>query len=284
MLPNIRLMIAATFAAVLMLIFGFGMFASFRVSHAPFERVAAAGALHPFAAHAATPPLMVSAEAPFNNRFESGEPGSGSVAALAYAAPEPDEQPETNIAAPAADDHQQNATEPTPEPPSTPDAPVSADVQASAQQAALSETASETKPDQTPAAATPSVPSAEPATITLVEPPISVPMSEPAQAPEPDVASVAPATESAPTPPDLTTMTAQKKAKHPHTATRTHVTHKARVVANAVNIETRTTFQTAPEWPQLDPPNALAKITHTSTTPKDMLYGTGGPFISAPGR
>ena len=48
MLPDIRLMIAATFAAVLILVFGFGMFATFRVSHAPLERVASAGPLHLF--------------------------------------------------------------------------------------------------------------------------------------------------------------------------------------------------------------------------------------------
>jgi hypothetical protein len=82
-------------------------------------------------------------------------------------------------------------------------------------------------------------------------------------------------------------MTAQKKTKHPHTATRTHRIHKARIVTNAVNVGTLTTFQTAPEWPQLEPPKASAEIRHakiTSTAPKDMIFGIGGPFISAPSR
>ena len=290
MLPNVRLMIAATFAAILILIFGFGMFASFRVSHAPFERVAAAGPLHLFAAHAATPPLRVSAEAPFGNRFENGQPASGSVAAMAYAAPEPDEQPDTKIAAPAADDHQQNAAEPAPEPPSTPDAPAVADVPASTQQAALSEAAPETKPDETPAAALPQVPSAEATTITFVEPVIAAPMSGPVLAPEPDVASVTPTTEPSTAQPDFAVKAAEKKTRHRHTATRTHRTHKPRIVA--VNVEPQTTFQTptfqtAPAWPQLEPQKASAKIRPakiSSTTPTETISGIGGPFISAPGQ
>ena len=283
MLPNIRLMIAATFAAILILIFGFGMFASFRVSHAPFERVAAAGPLHLFAAHAATPALKVSAEAPFGNRFDNGQAASGSVAALAYAAPEPDEQPDTKIAAPAADDHQQNAAEPAPEPASTPDAPPEADVPASSQQSALSEAAPETKPDETPAAAMPAAPSAEPVAIVFVEPAIAAPISEPARAPEPDIASVAPTTEPSTAQPDFTVKAAEKKTRHHHTAARTHRTHKARIVA--VNVEPQTTFQTAPEWPQLVPQKASAQIMAAkinSTPPKETMSGIGGPFVSAP--
>ena len=91
-MPNIRLMIAATIAVVLMLICGFGMFATFRVSHAPLERVASAASLHLVTTDAATPVMTVTAAAPFNNRFDVGEPGSVSVAALAYAAPEPAER------------------------------------------------------------------------------------------------------------------------------------------------------------------------------------------------
>ena len=108
MLPNIRLMIAATIAAILMLICGFSMFATFRVSHAPLERVASVASLHLVTTDTATPAITVTAAAPFNNRFDVGEPGSGSVVALAYAAPEPAEPAETNVTAPAADDSRTN--------------------------------------------------------------------------------------------------------------------------------------------------------------------------------
>ena len=116
MLPNVRLMIATMFAAVLMLIFGFGMFATFRVNHAPLERAASASTLHLFTAQDAAPVLSVTAAAPFNNRFETVGPGSGSVAALAYAAPEPAEQPEAEVVASAADHLEPNAAQPAPEP------------------------------------------------------------------------------------------------------------------------------------------------------------------------
>ena len=261
MLPNVRLMIVATFAAILILIFGFGMFASFRVSHAPFERVASAGPLHLFAAHAATPPLRVSAAAPFNNRFEIGEPASGSVAAMAYAAPEPAEQPETKIAAPAADDHQQNAAEPAPEPPSTPDAPAVADVPASTQQAALSEAAPETKPDETPAAALPQVPSAEATTIASSS--RQLPRRCPDRCWRQSLTSRRSLRQQSPRRHSRTSplKAAEKKDQasprrrpnppHPQTA------HCRR---NVEPQTTQTTFQTAPAWPQREPQKASAKI------------------------
>src|SRR5271170_6655314 len=168
MLPNIRLMIAATFAAVLMLICGFSMFATFRVSHAPLERVASAASLHLVTTDAVTPATTVTAAAPFNNRFDVGEPGSGSVAALAYAAPEPAEPAETNVTAPTADDREPIAAE-----------PASGDGQASSQQAATAEAEPETKPDEMPAAAAPLTPPAD-STIALAAPAIAEPMPEPA--------------------------------------------------------------------------------------------------------
>ena len=45
MFPNVRLMIAATWASVVVLICGFGMFAAFRVSHEPLVRLPAVSAL-----------------------------------------------------------------------------------------------------------------------------------------------------------------------------------------------------------------------------------------------
>ena len=268
MLPNIRLMIAATFAAVLMLICGFSMFATFRVSHAPLERVASAASLHLVTTDATTPAMTVTAAAPFNNRFDVGGPGSGSVAALAYAAPDPAEPAETNVTAPAADDREPIAAE-----------PASGDGQASSQQAAIAEAEPETKPDETPAAAAPLTPPAD-STIAPTAPAIAEPMPEPAaQTREPEVASAPATAEPALALPDLTTQApnkavragkTEKKAKRAHAAARTHRIHKARAVARASGFEAQTTFQTGLWWTQPEPQRVPAKIRHakiTSTTP-----------------
>ena len=291
MLPNVRLMIAATFAAVLMLIFGFGMFATFRVSHAPLERAASASPLRVFTAHN-TAPRLVTAAAPFNNRFETAGPGSRSVAALAYAAPEQAEQPEMKVAAPAAEHPDQTATQGTPEP-ATPTRE-SADVLQSSQQVESAEAGPETKPDETPAAGTPSAASAGPQTIALAEPSIAAPVPEPAQpsplTEEPEVVALAaPTMEPAPALPDLATNaaeTAEKKTKHAHAGARTHRIRKQRAVAEASAFGTQTTFQTGLGWwtPQ-EPQKASAKILRSKITvkaPEDTTSGIGGPFVSAP--
>jgi hypothetical protein len=291
MLPNVRLMIAATFAAVLMLIFGFGMFATFRVSHAPLERVASALPLHLFTAQD-TAPLVVTAAAPFNNRLETVGPGTRSVAALAYAAPDPAEQPELKVVAPATENPEQTAAQPTPEP-AIP-MPENADVPSSSQRAASSEAVAETKPGETLAAVTPSAPSADPQTITLAEPLIAAPPPEPAQpfaqAEDPEVVALAALTiEPPPALPDIATSAAEKaekKAKHAHAAARTHRIHKPRVVAEASAFGTQTTFQTGLGWwtPQ-EPQKAAAKIPRpkiAAKTPEGTTSSTGGPFVSAP--
>ena len=217
MLPNVRLMIATMFAAVLMLIFGFGMFATFRVNHAPLERAASASTLHLFTAQDAAPVLSVTAAAPFNNRFETVGPGSGSVAALAYAAPEPAEQPEAEVVASAADHPEPNAAQPAPEP--TSPAVESADIPA--QQAELSEAALETKPDEALAASTQSVAPTDPPTVALIEPPVAAPAPEPAQPPahteEADVSLAPPTVEPVRTSPDLTTNAAAEDGEESKT-------------------------------------------------------------------
>ena len=268
MLPNIRLMIAATFAAVLMLICGFSMFATFRVSHAPLERVASVASLHLVTTDAATPAMNVAAAAPFNNRFDVGGPGSGSVAALAYAAPEPAEPVETNVTAPAADDREPTAAE-----------AASGDGPALSRQAAIAEAEPETNPEETPAAAAPPNPPAD-STIALAAPSIAEPRPEPAaQTREPEVASAPATVEPAPPLPDLAIQAAEKaeqaekaekKARRAHAAVRTHRIHRTRVVARASGFEAQTTFQTSPRWTQQELQKAPAKIRHakiTSTTP-----------------
>src|SRR5271163_4563527 len=79
MFPNVRLMIAATLASVVVLICGFGMFAVFRVSHDPFVHLPAATApLQLVADNAARSSAGFASAEPFDRRFE--------VKALAYAA------------------------------------------------------------------------------------------------------------------------------------------------------------------------------------------------------
>jgi len=74
MLPNVRLMIAATIASVVVLICGFGVFAAFRVSHDPLVRLPPAAApLRLLADDAAVRPMAFAAGEPFDRRFEIGE-------------------------------------------------------------------------------------------------------------------------------------------------------------------------------------------------------------------
>jgi hypothetical protein len=71
MLPNVRLMIAATLASVVALICGFGMFAVFRVNHEPFVRLPAATApLLLVSDNAAAAPARYALAEPFDARFQ----------------------------------------------------------------------------------------------------------------------------------------------------------------------------------------------------------------------
>ena len=71
MLPNVRLMIAATLASVVALICGFGMFAVFRVNHEPFARLPAATApLLLVADNATIAPARYALAEPFDARFQ----------------------------------------------------------------------------------------------------------------------------------------------------------------------------------------------------------------------
>jgi hypothetical protein len=114
MLPNVRLMIVATFASVVVLICGFGVFAAFRVSHDPFARLPSAAApLQPAVVNAQTSAVNVAVAEPFDQRFQIGEPrGGNGISALAYSAPQPAEQPAIKAVAPAADDPEQAAAQP----------------------------------------------------------------------------------------------------------------------------------------------------------------------------
>ena len=71
MFPDVRLMVAATFASVVALMFGFGLFAAFRVSHEPLGRVQPAGApLQLVTDNAAIPAATIVPGEPFDRRFQ----------------------------------------------------------------------------------------------------------------------------------------------------------------------------------------------------------------------
>jgi hypothetical protein len=70
MFPNVRLQIAALFVSVVVLSFGFGVFAAFRVNHEPLAQIPASAAPLPLDAENAAPPGMTTSwGAPFGSRF-----------------------------------------------------------------------------------------------------------------------------------------------------------------------------------------------------------------------
>ena len=99
MLPNVRLMIAATLASVVALICGFGMFAVFRVSHDPFARLPAATApLQLVAGNAAKSAAGLASGEPFDRRFQvKASPNAATEASAAPAASEPRAEPEAAV-------------------------------------------------------------------------------------------------------------------------------------------------------------------------------------------
>ena len=143
MLPNVRLMIAATLASVVALICGFGMFAVFRVSHDPFARLPAATApLQLVAGNAAKSAAGFTSGEPFDRRFQvKASPDAATQANAAAAAPElratsePRVEPEAAPAMPAQsaaatpEEIPPAAGEPT-EQPSGPTAPTTSEASA----------------------------------------------------------------------------------------------------------------------------------------------------------
>src|SRR5271169_6359317 len=71
MFPDVRLMVAATLASVVALMFGFGLFAAFRVSHEPLARLQPAGApMQLVADNAAITATIIAPGEPFDRRFQ----------------------------------------------------------------------------------------------------------------------------------------------------------------------------------------------------------------------
>jgi hypothetical protein len=283
MLPNVRLMIAATFASVVVLICGFGVFAAFRVSHDPLVRLPAAAApLQLAAANAATSSTMVTAGEPFDHRFQIGEPGDGSgISALAYSAPQPTEQPVMKAAVPAAGDHDHDASKPEPAP--TP--ADSADAPTPSQQAAVPEATLETKPDEVTAATVAQAPASAPSIAAIEAPTAESPTEQahPAEQPiETDTAPASSTTEPVPATPPIA-VKVEKPTKHSHDA-KTHHVRRARASASAqASTFQRSDFQTASAWPSQGAQKPPAKSSRSKVTAKTTGdSAAGGPFVSAP--
>ena len=100
MFPNVRLMIAAMVASVVVLSCGFAMFAAFRVNHEPLSRLATGATPLQLAAGNPMPSAaMPTAAESFGSRFPLNQAETAGAAAAA-SPPQPDH--ETNIAPPSA--------------------------------------------------------------------------------------------------------------------------------------------------------------------------------------
>lgn len=84
MLPDIRILIAATLASVVALICGFAMFAALRVSHEPLAQLPSAAVPTQLLAAGAAAPMAYAAPEPFDRRFQLNEtqPPGEAVASL----------------------------------------------------------------------------------------------------------------------------------------------------------------------------------------------------------
>jgi hypothetical protein len=69
MFPNVRLQIVALFVSVVVLSFGFGVFAAFRVNHEPLAQIPASAAPLPLEAGNVAPSSTATWGAPFGSRF-----------------------------------------------------------------------------------------------------------------------------------------------------------------------------------------------------------------------
>jgi hypothetical protein len=141
MFPNVRLMIAAVVASVVVLSCGFGLFATFRVSHEPLSRLASGAPPMQLAADTAAP-AGGTAE-PFGIRFQMMQTQLAGVAAPPpLPKPEPKLEPKPEpMLEPKPDDHADDDAAP-----STVAAPLVAPVAAS--MAATDAATNATEPEQ----------------------------------------------------------------------------------------------------------------------------------------
>jgi hypothetical protein len=297
MLPNVRLMIAAIFASVVVLVCGFGMFAALRVNHEPLVHLAPATAPLQLAAdNAATPSTVVAAGEPFDRRFQISEPhDGGGTSALAYSAIQPAEQPVMKAVIPIAEDHARGVSEPAVIPTaedhargvSEPAAVArSAEEPTSSPAAAVAEAERETKPPAAPEATGEPAAAVAPG-VAAIEQPTDQALA--AEQPKPE-SELAPASITK-TAPEAAHKTVRKaRTRRTRVAARTHRARgqRASVVVNSStqnSMSSQPNFQTAPQasqtqWAQKQ--HHRSKV--TSTTNAKAGSAAGGPFVSPPSR
>jgi len=287
MLPNIRLMIAATFVCFVALGCGFTMFAAFRVNHAPLARLSSAATPLQLSASAALPARSVATETLPDRPFQIAERGdSGTNSALAYAPTNLTEQPAIKGALAVADDsdHDMSALEP-----------------AMAADAATELKGDAPKPPQTAApepgadanvntATEPSLAAAPPAADSvLIVPPATEQSVDVAHdtGPTSDIAPLNRAAEPTPAGPPVVPANVapwDTPAERPH-PTKAHARHKAPAAARET--QWRDNFRTSAAWSWEREQKQTARSRHAKITARTTVEpdaGTGGPFVSAPSR
>lgn len=290
MFPNVRFMIAAVVASIVTLVGGFGLFANFRVSHEPLNRLAGGAPPLQLAADS-TAPSAVTGDS-FGPRFQVIQTQIAGTAA----APPPTHDDNTALSAtetapvaavepkPSPAESPEQATPVAPTPAAAPDAKQD-DVAARANESP-SEPQSESPPTTTDTAAAPPSESASPPApqTTAVESP-----AEPVSAAADTTATVtpadpAPAAELPPQQPP--TQQADQDAK-PDTAAA--VTPPAPPIATAPTTTAPTPPAAAPEAAPAPP--ARHKVVHRTrlaarprpaAPSSSQQYGIGGPFVPAP--
>jgi hypothetical protein len=291
MFPNLRLLIAAAMASVVVLIFGAGMLATVRISREPLAHVipVVVVPLPPLVEGDGARPLAFAPAEPFDRRFHTGEvqPAGDAMSALtlaltratprASATPSPAVETiavakpaaTTNEVAPAA------AAGPAASPPVTKAAPEASDdpplASSPEHQSAVTGNAEAAALAPLPVTADPAA--TEPAAIlAAVEPPTESlkPLSDiaPASAAKPDAGMHA--TEK------KAEKAAEPKPRHTHAAR-----HRVRP-ANPDGSFQQSNFSTAPAWQEQ--PTRTRRASVASRQTKDANPGAGGPFVSAPAR
>lgn len=318
MFPNFRLLVAATFASIALLICGLGVFATFGVSHTPLLRpVVATASPQSLADNVASSPLAFAPSESFHRRFEIGATDrSDAVAAFTRflarrenvksppaaspAAPEPGaiaakEQPtaiEVPKDVPAAAIAPADVPVAKAEPIAT-DAAVASLPAANVEPAPPPEAA--TPPAVTPAAAVEPAPSSEAATPPAATPTAAVEPEPPrpaepapvqaASAPtaEPEQPAVAVKPAAVAVPDNEARKSEPAEAEHARAVAKPH--RKRRAATETAMQEQQPTFVTAPpnqQWQTAQPRPGKVRHRNVAASKTDSTAtGIGGPLVGA---
>ncbi len=294
MFPNVRLLVAATLASIVMLICGFGMFATLRVSHAPLLRpLVATASPQRLADNAASSPLAFAPLEPFDRRFEIGtHDRSDTVEAFTRFLARRENIDSPPAASPAvlepgaiAAKEQPTAIETPKNVPAAPGTPAeaSASIATNAPVASLPAATAPPAEAETPTAVAPAA-AADPAPPRPAEPtPVTATAAPSAESEERAVMTAPPA---AAAPDDEARKSEQTpaNARQARSVARSHRIRSA--TSETATQEQRSTFSTAPptqQWQTAQTGPAKARRRSVAARKADKsTSGVGGPFASAP--